>query len=84
MGRFIVSLLDTERIEFKLPDRLLARLNTAAAFLSQSRSEFIREAIRQYLHKLAVEGRIPLRLGVSPMEMEDDNDTVAGQESART
>ena len=43
--------MDTQMINFSIPTTLLRQMDRLAEEESKTRSEFIREAIRQYLYK---------------------------------
>lgn len=43
--------MDTQMINFSIPTALLRQMDRLANEQSKTRSEFIREAIRQYLHQ---------------------------------
>ena len=43
--------MDTQMINFSIPTTLLRQMDRLAKEQSKTRSEFIREAIRQYLYK---------------------------------
>ena len=43
--------MDTQMINFSIPTALLRQMDRLAKEQSKTRSEFIREAIRQYLYK---------------------------------
>ena len=72
----------SRRLSVSIPDELLAKAEAAAEDLGQSRSEFVREALRthvplQHLRMLQLNARSDAeRLGIGPEDVEELVDDV--------
>jgi Arc/MetJ-type ribon-helix-helix transcriptional regulator len=52
-----VSVIDMAKVMISLPDGFLAEIDDAARKRHQTRSEFVRAAMREYLERRSSEGR---------------------------